>query len=94
MRVQEAVREPYFAIMATFDGTGAIKIVANSNGKTLALSMQPAIAAPVRCRAYPPRLSLRTERLRSVEATGATWWTEYPEAALAPQRAGDASPGY
>lgn len=45
--LQEAVRGLYFAIMATFDGTGAVKIVENSEGKLLALGIQQQVQTVV-----------------------------------------------
>jgi hypothetical protein len=44
--LQEVVRDLYFAIMATFDGTGAVKLIENSEGKTLALTIQ-LMAGPI-----------------------------------------------
>lgn len=36
--LQRAVRELYYAIMATFDGTGCYKLFENSEGQTFALN--------------------------------------------------------
>lgn len=44
--LQEAVRDLYFAMMATFDGTGAVKLVESSEGKTLAVTVQQVAISP------------------------------------------------
>jgi hypothetical protein len=45
--LQNAVRELYYAIMATFDGTGAFKLFENSENQLLSLGVVVQIAQAV-----------------------------------------------